>query len=1112
MAKVRFGRPISLRWNGLLLEGPANTVFEIPDEFYEEFNEDIGTVEPTIDWIDPDEGFSLRTRVAVLEAAAPALLTAVLVDYKGDLITGTADDTVARLAVGTNGQVLTANSATATGLQWQTPSIAAASTSAAGQVQLSDSTNTTSSVLAATPTAVKAAYDLAGTKVATVGGTLPISTSGSTAITVSIADSTTAVKGAVQLSDSTSTTSSVLAATPTAVKAAYDLAGTKVASVTGTSPIASSGGTTPAISIADATTAVKGAVQLTDSTSSTSITTAATPNSVKSAYDLAAAAVTSVTGTAPIASSGGATPAISIAAATTAVVGAVQLSDSTSTTSSVLAATPTAVKAAYDQANTKVSGVTGTAPIASSGGTTPVISIAAATTSVVGAVQLSDSTSTTSSVLAATPTAVKAAFDEGAAKVATVAGTSPISTSGSTAITVSIADATTSVKGAVQLSDSTSTTSSVLAATPTAVKAAFDEGAGKVSSVTGTSPIASSGGTTPAISIADGTTAAKGAVQLEDSTGSTSTTKAATPNSVKSAYDLAGAAVPKSIVDVKGDLIAATAPDTVARLPVGTNSYVLTADSAEATGLKWAAPATGTVTSVTGTSPIASSGGATPVISIAAATTAVVGAVQLSDSTSTTSSVLAATPTAVKSAYDLADAAVPKSIVDLKGDLIAATAADTVARLPVGTNTYVLTADSAEATGLKWAAPAAAGVTSVTGTAPIASSGGATPAISIAAATTSVVGAVQLSDSTSTTSSVLAATPTAVKAAYDRGSTGVTDAAAAQSTANAAVPKSVVDAKGDILVASANDTVTRLPVGANTYLLTADSAEATGMKWAAAAAGGVTAVTATAPIASSGGATPVISIAAATTSVVGAVQLSDSTSTTSSVLAATPTAVKSAYDLADGAIPKTLLTTTSDIIYASAPNTPARLGVGSTGQMLMSSGGAIGWYNQYGRLFGGGVLLTAGLYLSVSSLPQTHKHLRIIVRNAKSSNTTASYVTGFINGSFSNFVSQSLTLDNSGYYPGFGTGWYLSGGVEGVRNNTWNATAHYEINIFNYSSTTETKNGHYVGSGQAPTDKVQWSSGAFHWNSTAAITSLGFYVANSWAVGSSIEIWGEGQL
>lgn len=56
-----------------------------------------------------------------------------------------------------------------------------------------------------------------------------------------------------------------------------------------------------------------------------------------------------------------------------------------------------------------------------------------------------------------------------------------------------------------------------------------------------------------------------------------------------------------------------------------------------------------------------------------------------------------------------ASAAIAKTIVDAKGDIIAATAADTVSRLAVGANDTVLTADSTTATGLKWATPASSG-------------------------------------------------------------------------------------------------------------------------------------------------------------------------------------------------------------------------------------------------------------------------------------------------------------------------------------------------------------------------------------------------------------------
>jgi hypothetical protein len=72
--------------------------------------------------------------------------------------------------------------------------------------------------------------------------------------------------------------------------------------------------------------------------------------------------------------------------------------------------------------------------------------------------------------------------------------------------------------------------------------------------------------------------------------------------------------IPATIFDAKGDLIAATAADTASRLAVGSNGQVLTADSTEATGVKWATPAGGgkvlqvvsttysTATSITSTS------------------------------------------------------------------------------------------------------------------------------------------------------------------------------------------------------------------------------------------------------------------------------------------------------------------------------------------------------------------------------------------------------------------------------------------------------------------------------------------------------------------------------
>ena len=110
--------------------------------------------------------------------------------------------------------------------------------------------------------------------------------------------------------------------------------------------------------------------------------------------------------------------------------------------------------------------------------------------------------------------------------------------------------------------------------------------------------------------------------------------------------------------------------------------------------------------------------------------------------------------------------------------------------------------------------------------------------------------------------------------------------------------------------------------------------------WIANDQGDITNIAVTSPITGGGSSGSVtIGVDAASTSAAGVVQLSDSTSTTSSVLASTPTATKSAYDLANAAIAKSTLTTAGDILYRNA-TVPVRLGIGTANQILAVNSGA----------------------------------------------------------------------------------------------------------------------------------------------------------------------------
>lgn len=251
-------------------------------------------------------------------------------------------------------------------------------------------------------------------------------------------------------------------------------------------------------------------------------------------------------------------------------------------------------------------------------------------------------------------------------------------------------------------------------------------------------------------------------------------------------------------------------------------------------------------------------------------------------------------------------------------------------------------------------------------------------------------------------------------------------------------------------------------------------------------------VTATSPLTGGGtSGTVTIGIQSASTAQLGAVQLTDSTASTSITTAATPNSVKTSYDLAAAAIPKSTVTTSGDIIYATGSSTVTRRGIGSTGDVLTVSGGVPVWSapasGAYTSLASGSISGT----LTLSSINQTYRNLVLVLNNWTVS--TASKPTLYPNDT-SNLMSTWYQWSNgSSYGANFGSATAIN--LINLNNAGTGTNNNHTVLTFPEYAVAQNKTVQWTTSALVSgTRQGEFSAGAI--NTTSALTSLVVYGLN----------------
>lgn len=222
----------------------------------------------------------------------------------------------------------------------------------------------------------------------------------------------------------------------------------------------------------------------------------------------------------------------------------------------------------------------------------------------------SAATSATSAAASATASAASASASATSATAAATSATSAAAsaTAAATSATSAAASATAAATSATSAAASATTAANSVASIATYATNAANSATAAATSATSAAASATAAATSATSAAASATAAATSASSASTSASSALTSANSAAVSAASAAAAVTTAIQASIIDAKGDLIAGTANDTVARLPIGTNGQILTADSAQSTGIKWAdapagylAPTIGSTTITSGT-------------------------------------------------------------------------------------------------------------------------------------------------------------------------------------------------------------------------------------------------------------------------------------------------------------------------------------------------------------------------------------------------------------------------------------------------------------------------------------------------------------------------------